>query len=174
MEQQLEVFIPSREVHLKIQEIARDISREYRGKRLILVCILKGAVVFLADLMRNLSIPVTIDFISVSSYGYAARSSGKVRLIKDLDLDIAGEHVLLVEDIIDTGITLKFLLQLLESRGPASLKVCTLLDKVERREVSLTPDYTGFVIPDHFVVGYGLDYGESYRYLPDICIVNPG
>jgi hypoxanthine phosphoribosyltransferase len=153
----LEVLLTEHELRTKVDELAGQINRDYEGQELLVVGILRGAFVFMADLVRKLEMPVVIDFVAVSSYGDETASSGVVRFLKDLDETITGRHVLLVEDIIDTGLTLKYLYKHLRARKPASLKVCTLLDKPERRKVELTPDYNGFQIPDHFVVGYGQD-----------------
>lgn len=147
------------------------ISRDYAGKPLHLVCILKGASVFLGDLLRSLELDVSIDFIAVSSYKRGTSTTGEVQLTKDLDFPLEGRHVLIVEDIVDTGLTLNYLYHLLQSRGPSSLKIATLLDKPSRRIQPIDVDYIGFEIPDAFVVGYGLDYGERYRQLPDVCVL---
>jgi hypoxanthine phosphoribosyltransferase len=169
----LEVLIAEEDVRQKIAEIAARINHDYAGRELLVVGILRGAFIFMADLVRRLEMPVTVDFMSVSSYGSATVSSGVVRIVKDLNESVEGRHLLLVEDIIDTGLTLKYLLKNLADRHPASLKVCTLLDKPERRKVDLQPDYNGFSIPDHFVVGFGLDYDQQYRNLPGIYILQP-
>jgi hypoxanthine phosphoribosyltransferase len=159
----------SREVvAARVKELAIQISRDYMGKDLLLVGVLKGAFVFLADLMRALEIPVQVEFVRLASYGKGATSAGKVRVVLDLEASIADQHVLIVEDILDTGLTLGFLLERLRARQPASLKLCVLLSKRIRRVYDITPDYTGFDVPDGFVVGYGIDYGERYRYLPAI------
>lgn len=168
--EKLECLLTEDEVQTKVQELAIRINRDYAGKELLVIGILRGAFIFMADLVRKLEIPVTVDFIAVSSYGDATKSSGIVRILKDLDESVAGRHILLVEDIVDTGLTLKYLRDHLQARGPASLRVCTLLDKPERRRVDLRPDYNGFTIPDYFVVGYGLDCGQCYRNLPGIYI----
>ncbi|NLP36403.1 MAG: hypoxanthine phosphoribosyltransferase [Firmicutes bacterium] len=165
------VLISREEIQAKIAELGEQISKDYAGKNLQLICVLKGAVVFLADLMRQISVPVEIDFMAVSSYGADTKTSGIVRILKDLEGSIAHKHCLIVEDIIDSGLTLKYLKENLESRQPASVKIVTLLDKPERRRVNITPDYCGFTIPDEFVVGYGLDFAEQYRSLPDICVL---
>jgi len=170
-----EKLIPEDKLQARIQELGRQISEDYRGADLLLLCILKGGVVFLTDLMRQITIPHEVDFLAVSSYGRQVReSTGVVRIVKDLDEPIDGRHVLIVEDIIDTGHTLNYITRNLTTRGPASLKICTLLDKAERREVEIPIDYTGFVIPDKFVFGYGLDLDEKFRELPFIGVVNPG
>ena len=165
-----EILITSEAIRERTAELGAEISRDYAGTDVLLVCVLKGAMVFMADLIRHITIPVCIDTIAVSSYGAATVSSGVVRIVKDLDAPVADKHVLVVEDIVDSGLTLSYLRNYLFNRKPASVRICTLLDKPERREVSITPDYCGFVIPNHFVVGYGLDYQERYRNLPFIGI----
>ncbi len=167
------VLIDEGAIARRVTELAEEISAAYEGKKLLLVCVLKGAVIFASDLMRRLKIPVEIDFIAVSSYGTDTVSSGVVRILKDLDSSIKDKDVLIVEDIVDTGLTLKYLCKNLLSRQPHSLKVVTLLDKPARRLVEYVPDYCGFEIPDHFVIGYGLDFNEDYRQLPGVCIYNP-
>lgn len=168
----LEVLLSKEAIDRKITELAATINRDYEGKEILLICVLKGAVMFLSDLMRSLQIPVEIDFMAVSTYGASTKSSGVVKILKDLDCSIEGCHCLIVEDIVDTGLTLNYLKENLLSRHPASLKIITLLDKPERRKVSIQPDYCGFKIPDKFVVGYGLDFNGKYRYLPDICVLS--
>lgn len=160
-----EVLLTEETLQSRARELAAEVSRDYAGQELHLVTILKGALVFLADFSRALDVQVTLDFMVVSSY-VAANSSGEVRILKDLDAGIRGRHVLVVEDIIDNGTTLDYVMKSLRLREPASLKICTLLDKPERRKVQIKPDYNGFVIPNKFVVGYGLDYQERYRNLP--------
>lgn len=168
-----EVLIPEQELKDKIKELGEIISRDYQGQDLHLVCILRGGVIFLSDLMRTISVPHSIDFMAISSYGSGVReASGHVRLTMDLRDDIQGRNVLLVEDIVDSGHTLSSILGLLATRKPASLKVCTLLDKAERRETEVPLDYVGFVIPNKYVFGYGLDLDEFYRELPFIGVVN--
>lgn len=168
-----EVLITEAEVTEKVKELGEMISQDYRGKDLHLVCILKGGVMFLTDLMREITVPHSIDFMAISSYGVGGRtSSGDVRLTMDLQEDIRGRNVLLVEDIVDSGNTLNSVLELLATRKPDTLKVCTLLDKVERREIDVPLDYVGFEIPNKFVFGYGLDLDEFYRELPFIGVVN--
>ena len=167
------VLIDEQQIAAKVAEMAETISRDYAGKDPVLVAVLNGAVVFLSDLIRRLRIPVTIDFVKWSSYGDATRSSGVVRILKDLDESIEGRHVLIVEDIIDTGLTLHYLLENLRSRAPASVKVIALLDKPSRRRVEVRADYQGFDVPDAFVVGYGLDYAGRYRHLPYIGVLKP-
>ena len=161
------------ELEKRVAELGARITEDYRGKDVLMVGILKGAVVFFSDLIRHVDIPVAIDFMAISSYGSATKSSGVVRILKDLDNAISGRHVIIVEDIVDTGKTLAFLKETLLARGAASLKLCTLLDKPDRRRVELNADYIGFTIPDEFVIGYGLDYAEHYRNLPDVCILSP-
>ena len=157
----------------RIKELGAKISREYEGKELVLVGVLKGGFIFLADLMREITIPVDMDLIAVSSYGASTKTSGVVRIIKDIDLNITGKHVLIVEDLVDTGLTLKHLKELLSTRGPASVKVCTAFDKPSRRKVDIDIEYEGIIIPDKFIVGYGLDYAGKYRNLPDVCTLKP-
>ncbi len=161
----LEILIPEDRIDARIQELGRRISEDYRGKTVHLVCVLKGAYTFLSDLARNIDVPVTIDFLAVSSYGKGKSSSGEVQLVKDLDFSLEGKDVIVVEDIADTGLTLNYLLNLLRSRRPASLKVCALLSKPSRRQIDVAVDYVGFEIPDRFVVGYGLDHDQLYRNL---------
>lgn len=160
-----EILITEKELQARIAEIAKAISLDYQGKDLLLVCILKGAVVFLSDLMRCITIPHKIDFMAISSYGAARETSGVVRILKDLDVSIEGRNVLIVEDIIDTGLTLEYIIRNLRTRQPVSLRTCVLLNKPERRLTTISLDYPGFEIPDKFVVGYGLDYNDEYRNL---------
>lgn len=168
-----EVLIPEGELQKRVQELSQEISHDYDGRDLHLVCILRGGVLFLTDLMRSITVPHSIDFMAISSYGVGARqASGHIRLTMDLRDDIQGRNVLLVEDIVDSGHTLASVLGLLATREPASLKVCTLLDKAERRETEVPLDYVGFVIPNKYVFGYGLDLDEFYRELPFIGVVN--
>ncbi|HHU75636.1 MAG TPA: hypoxanthine phosphoribosyltransferase [Firmicutes bacterium] len=167
----MRVLLSNKEIQKKVGELAEAISRDYEGKDLLLVCVLKGAVVFLSDLMRYIKVPLGIDFMAVSSYGSGASTSGVVRILKDLDMSIENRDVLIVEDIIDSGLTLSYLCENLLSRNPKSLKIVTLLDKPERRKVQIRPDYCGFKIPDEFVVGYGLDYNEKHRNYPDVCVL---
>ncbi|MGH3087761.1 MAG: hypoxanthine phosphoribosyltransferase [Rubrobacteraceae bacterium] len=168
-----EVLIPSEEIQAKLQELGEAITEDYRGERPLLIGILRGAVVFLGDLMRNVDLPCEIDFMDISSYGAGTSSSGVVRILKDLEEDITDRHVLIVEDIIDTGLTLSYLTRALLARKPASLEICALLTKPSRRKVHIDVKYLGFEIPDEFVVGYGLDYAGAYRNLPDICVLKP-
>ena len=168
-----ELLLTREEIAARVMEMAAKITEDFKGKELTVICILKGAVVFFVDLVREIDLPMSMDFMAISSYGSATKSSGVVRILKDLDKPINGKHVLVVEDIVDSGMTLSFLRENLLSRGAASLKIATLLDKPERRRVPLQADYFGFNIPDAFVVGYGLDYDEHYRNLPDIGILKP-
>jgi hypoxanthine phosphoribosyltransferase len=168
-----EVLISHQQIKERTEELGRQLTEDYRGKDPLLICILKGGLMFLADLMREVHLPLEIDFIAVSSYGDSTESSGVVRILMDLERNIQGRHVLIVEDIIDTGRTLTYIIENLRTRGPASIKVCTLLDKPTRRELEIPIDYVGFTIPDKFVIGYGLDYGEIYRNLPFVGILKP-
>ena len=168
------VLVTEGQLNTRVAELGAQISADYAGKDLLLVSILKGAVVFMADLMRAVTIPVSIDFMVVSSYGGAnTTTTGLVKIIKDLDADLSGRNVLIVEDIMDTGVTLSHLVPMLKMRNPESVKICSILDKPSRRKVSLVPDYIGFQVPDEFVVGYGLDYDEKYRNLPFVGVVKP-
>ncbi|MCB0165158.1 MAG: hypoxanthine phosphoribosyltransferase [Anaerolineae bacterium] len=170
-----EKLIDEETLSARIKELGRQISDDYRGRDLLLICILKGGVMFLTDLMRQMTIPHEIDFLAVSSYGKGVRrSTGVVRIVKDLDQPIAGRDILIVEDIVDSGHTLSYITRNLATRGPTSLKICTLLDKAERREVDIDVDYVGFNIPDKFVFGYGLDVDQKFRELPFIGVVKPG
>ncbi|MDD3429051.1 MAG: hypoxanthine phosphoribosyltransferase [Oscillospiraceae bacterium] len=174
MEKDMEkILLSEAEIKAKVAELGKIISEEYKGKNLLLVTVLKGAVVFLADLMREIDIFAEIDFMVVSSYGSGVKTSGVVKIVKDLDIPLEGREILIVEDILDSGLTLSYIKEMLESRGPASIKIVTLLDKPSRRKVNLQADYTGFTVPDEFVVGYGLDYDEKYRNLPYIGILKP-
>lgn len=167
----IRVMIPEEELDAKIREMAEKISKEYAGKEVHLICVLKGSVFFTCELAKRITVPVTLDFMCVSSYGNEKSSSGVVKITKDLDENIEGKEVILVEDIIDSGRTLSYLLPTLMQRKPNSLKLCTLLDKPERRTHDVKVDYTGFEIPDEFVVGYGLDYAQRYRNLPYIGVI---
>ncbi|MBO5352534.1 MAG: hypoxanthine phosphoribosyltransferase [Lachnospiraceae bacterium] len=171
MEDKIRVLVPQEDVEKRIREMAEEISRDYKGETLHLVCILRGSIFFTCELAKYLTVPVTIDFMSVSSYGDGMESSGCIKIIKDLDDSIQNKNVLVIEDIIDSGRTLSHLLSLLKVREPKSLKLCTLLDKPDRRVVPVDVDYTGMEIPDLFVVGYGLDYAQKYRNLPYIGVV---
>ena len=170
----LEVLITTEQIQDRIRAIGADIARDYAGKNPLMIGVLKGACTFLSDLMRAADIPLGVEFMAISSYGSSMRTSGEVRILKDLDVAIEGRHILVVEDIVDTGLTLNYLLANLKSRGAASVKLAALLDKFERREKEVPIDYLGFQIPDEFVVGYGLDFAERYRNLPYIAVVkNP-
>ena len=174
MHQDIESILMSEEtLRKRVCELGETISRDYAGKEVLMVGVLRGAFVFMADLARAITIPLAIDFMAVSSYGASTSSSGVVRIIKDFDENVEGKHVLIVEDIIDSGLTLKYLYNQILSRKPASVRICTLLDKPERRKTDVPVDYNGFSIPDAFVVGYGLDYAERYRNLPYIGILKP-
>ena len=168
-----EVLISSAEIQEKVRELGMRITEDYAGKSLFLVGILNGSVVVLSDLMRHIGLPCEIDFMDVNSYGAGTTSSGEVRILKDLDRDVTGRHLLIVEDIVDTGLTLSHLLRTLRSRGAATLEICTLLSKPSRRRVDLDVKYLGFEVPDEFVVGYGIDYAGAYRNLPDVCALKP-
>ena len=167
------ILIGTEELQAKVAELGRQISEDYRGRDPLLICLLRGAVVFLSDLIRAVDIPLEMDFMAISSYGDSTESSGVVRLMMDLKSNITGRSVLIVEDIVDTGRTLAYILDNLRTRRPADIKVCALLSKPSRREVQIELDYLGFEIPDKFVVGYGLDYAENYRNLPFIGVLKP-
>ncbi len=168
-----EVLIDQAALQARIVELGDDISGDYAGRELLLVGVLKGAVFFMADLMRRLAVPCEIDFMAISSYGASTDSSGVVRILKDLDTNIEGRDVLVVEDIIDSGLTLSYLMRNLEARNPASLEVCALLTKPERRAIDVPVRYVGFEIPNRFVIGYGLDFAERYRNLPYVAVLHP-
>ncbi|MBO8164891.1 MAG: hypoxanthine phosphoribosyltransferase [Brevibacillus sp.] len=168
-----EILITEAEIAAKVKELGDTLGAEYRDKNPLVICVLKGAVLFMADLVRQMNISLEMDFMAVSSYGSSTASSGVVRILKDLDTSVQGRHVLIVEDIMDSGLTLSRLVELLKHREAASVKVVTLLNKPERRKVEISPDYSGFTIPDEFVVGYGLDYAEKYRNLPFIGVLKP-
>ncbi|HEX5847602.1 MAG TPA: hypoxanthine phosphoribosyltransferase [Rubrobacter sp.] len=168
-----EVLITSQEIEDKVREIGARITRDYEGEKPLLIGILRGAVVIMSDLMRHIDLQCELDFMDISSYGTGTSSSGVVRILKDLEEDITDRHVLIVEDIIDTGLTLSYLLRSLRARRPASLEICALLSKPSRRRADLDVRYLGFEVPDEFVVGYGLDYAGAYRNLPDICVLKP-
>lgn len=173
MEDIQEVLFTERQIAVMVERIGQEISRDYRDKNLLLVSVLKGSVVFMADLMRSIHIPARIDFMATSSYGSGTKTSGVVKIIKDLDLNLEGYDIVLVEDILDSGKTLSYLIELLQGRNPRSLKICTLFDKPERREAQVEAQYVGSVIPDAFIVGYGLDYDEKYRNLPFVGVLKP-
>ena len=167
------VLITEEQLAAKVAEMGAQISKDYQGRKLIILGVLKGSVVFMSDLIRSITVPVEMDFMAVSSYGAGVKTSGVVKIVKDLDRLIAGYDVLVVEDILDSGMTLSYLTELLRERDPASIRIATLLDKPDRRKVDIKPDYVGFTIPDEFVVGYGLDYAELYRNLPYVGILSP-
>lgn len=164
-----EVLLTEEEITTRVKELGEEISKDYQGKDLLLVGILKGAVIFMAELCKNIDLPITIDFMAVSSYGNSSRSTGEVKIVKDLDFSVEGKDVLIVEDIIDTGLTLAYLTDNLRKRGANSVRIVTLLDKPDRRNIEVKVDYLGFSIPDEFVIGYGLDYAELYRNLPFVA-----
>ena len=172
MSEKVSILLSEEEVDKRIQEIGERISRDYEGKAVHLICVLKGGVFFMCELAKRITIPVSMDFMAISSYGLDTKSSGVIRIVKDLDESITGKDVLVVEDIVDSGRTLSYLLEMLKDRKPNSLRLCTLLDKPDRRVVDVNVDYTGFKIPDEFVVGYGLDYAQKYRNLPYIGVVH--
>lgn len=171
MAEHVRILLSEEEVDKRIQEIGEQISKDYAGKQVHLICVLKGGAFFMCELAKRISRPVSLDFMSVSSYGSSTKSSGVVRIVKDLDEPLKDKDVLVVEDIVDSGRTLSYLLEMLKDRGPKSVRLCTLLDKPERRVVDVKVDYTCFQIPDEFVVGYGLDYDQKYRNLPYIGVV---
>ncbi|NLL06645.1 MAG: hypoxanthine phosphoribosyltransferase [Clostridiaceae bacterium] len=166
-----EILVTKEALEEKVKELGKRISSDYKGKELVLIGVLKGGVVFFSDLIRHITIPIEMDFISVSSYGDSTKSSGVVRIIKDVDIDISHKHVLIVEDLVDTGLTLRYIKDLFEDRGPVDVKVCTALDKPSRRQVEVPLEYNGITIPDKFVVGYGLDFRGKYRNLPEVCVL---
>ena len=168
----LEVLFPRDRIRHRVSELGRQIDRDYAGEKIVLVGVLKGAAIFLADLARSISVDNTFDFVAVSSYGKQQHTTGAVKLIKDLDHPIEGKNVIIVEDILDTGLTLGFLRNLLEQHHPKTLRIATLLDKPSRRLVKIDADYVGFTIPNQFVIGYGMDFAERYRNLPDICLMS--
>lgn len=173
MKETIRVLLSEEEVDRRIKEVADQINRDYAGKEVHLICVLKGGVFFMCELAKRITVPVSLDFMSVSSYGDDTKSSGVVRIVKDLDQPLEGKDVLIVEDIIDSGRTLHYLIPVLKQRNPASIRLCALLNKPDRREVEVQIDYLGFDIPDEFVVGYGLDYAQKYRNLPFIGVVEP-
>jgi hypoxanthine phosphoribosyltransferase len=167
----LKVLFGQKEIADRVAELGRQIDHDYAGQSIVLLGVLKGAAIFLADLARNITVDCTFDFVAVSSYGKAQKTSGAVKLIKDVDQPIEGKHVIIVEDILDTGLTLDFLQKLFQQHQPRSLRIATLLDKPSRRLVKIEADYVGFKIPNQFVLGYGMDYAERFRNLPDICLM---
>lgn len=171
MAEHIRVMLSEEEVNDRIKAIGEQISKDYAGKEVHLVCVLKGGTFFMCELAKRITVPVSLDFMAVSSYGSETKSSGVVKIVKDLDESLMGRDVIVVEDIVDSGRTLSYLLEMLKERGPASLRLCTLLDKPDRRVIDVDVDYTGFQIPDEFVVGYGLDYAQKYRNLPYIGVV---
>ncbi|KIL34965.1 hypoxanthine phosphoribosyltransferase [Cohnella kolymensis] len=168
-----EVLYSEEMIRQKVQELGAAVSRDYEGRNPLIICVLKGAFIFMADLSKNITVPIELDFMAVSSYGKSTRSSGEVKIIKDLDTSVEGRDVLIVEDIIDSGLTLSYLIDVLERRNALSVRVVALFDKPGRRTVDLNADYTGFIIPDAFIVGYGLDYAEKYRNLPYVGVLKP-
>lgn len=166
-----EVLFSEQTLNERIAELGAQITEHYKGKSLVVIGILKGSNIFTSDLVRKINLPLRMEFMAVSSYGNATASTGVVKILKDLDHDIEGEHILIVEDIVDSGLTLKYLKEILLTRKPASVQICTLLDKPARRKEAITPDYLGFEVPDEFIVGYGIDYAERYRNLPFVGIL---
>ncbi|MBN3524359.1 hypoxanthine phosphoribosyltransferase [Paenibacillus apiarius] len=167
------VVFSEEQIQARVQELGEQLSRDYEGKCPLVICVLKGAFIFMADLVKRISVPLELDFMAVSSYGASTKSSGVVRIIKDLDVPVDGRDVLIVEDIIDTGLTLSYLIEVLQGRKANSIRVVTLFDKPARRNVDMEADYKGFVLPDEFIVGYGLDFAERYRNLPYIGVLKP-
>lgn len=167
------ILITSEEIGARVRELGQQITNDYAGQEILMIGVLRGAVIFMSDLARSIKRPMDIDFMAISSYGLSTNSSGVVRIIKDLDEVVEGRHILIIEDIIDSGLTLNYLVDNIKSRKPASVRICTLLSKPDRRKVNVTVDYNGFIIPDHFVVGYGLDYAGKYRNLPFIGVLKP-
>ena len=168
-----EILIGEEQIQRKVKELGGIISRDFANRNPLVICVLKGAFIFMADLVKSITIPLEIDFMAVSSYGQSTKSSGVVKILKDLDVPVEGRHVLVVEDIIDSGLTLSYLIDVLERRNALSVSVVALFDKPARRKIDLEPDYVGFTLPDEFVVGYGLDYAEKYRNLPYIGVLKP-
>lgn len=165
------ILVSRQEIQQMVKRLGSQISQDYAEKDLVVLCVLKGGFVFMADLIREITVPLELDFIAVSSYGASTKSSGVVQLVKDSDIVITGKHVLIVEDIVDSGLTLSYLKNLLQTRGPLSIRICTAFDKPERRKVDLHADYCGIVIPDEYVVGYGLDYDSRMRNIPELCVL---
>ncbi len=170
---EVDVLFSEEELNLKVKELGRQITLDYEGEEILVIGILKGAFIFMADLVRQIDLPLEIDFMDVCSYGPSTVSSGEVRILKDLDHSVERKNILIVEDIIDTGLTLKYISEILCKRGPKSIKICCLLDKPSRRRSSIKPDYVGYAIDDEFVVGCGLDYAERYRGYPAVCVLKP-
>lgn len=169
----LRVLISEEDIKHRVKELGTKITEDYKDKDLMIIGVLKGCTLFLSDLVREIKLPLTMDFMVVSSYGSATKSSGVVRIIKDLEQDIMNKDVLIIEDIVDSGLTLSYLIENLKSRNPKSVRLCTLLDKPDRRKADVNIEYLGYTIPDEFVVGYGLDYDETYRNLPFVCVLKP-
>lgn len=165
------VLVSKEEIQQAVERLGKQITEDYQGKELFVIGVLKGGFMFMADLVRAINLPLQLDFIAVSSYGSSTKTSGVVRLIKDIDKPIEGKHLLIVEDIIDSGITLKYLKEMFATRSPSSIKICTIFDKPSRRKVDMVGDYVGVEIPDEYVIGYGLDYDGTYRNLPDLCVL---
>jgi hypoxanthine phosphoribosyltransferase len=168
-----EILITAEQIKEKVEQLGVQLSKEYAGRNPLVICVLKGAFIFMSDLVKEITVPMELDFMAVSSYGTSTRSSGEVKIIKDLDTSVEGREILIVEDIIDSGLTLSYLIDVLERRKVKSVKIVTLFDKPARRTVDLQADWSGFLIPDEFIVGYGLDYGEKYRNLPYIGVLKP-
>ncbi len=168
-----EIFFDEEKIAEIVKNMGQQISKDYEGKNLLLVSVLKGSLIFMADLMRQITVPCSIDFLSVSSYGAGTNTTGEVRILKDLDASLEGKDVLVVEDILDSGVTLSYLLKNLSARNPSSIRLCTFLDKPDRRRINVHADYIGASIPDAFIVGYGLDYAEKYRNLPYVAVLKP-
>jgi hypoxanthine phosphoribosyltransferase len=167
------VLIKRDKIAARVKELGAQIAADYKDKNPLMICILKGSAIFFADLIRAMDIPLELEFMAISSYGSSSKSSGEVKVVKDTDKSLENRHVILVEDIVDTGLTLAYLKNMLARRAPASFKICSLLDKPERRETEIKADYLGFTVPNSFVIGYGLDYAQKYRNMPDICILKP-
>lgn len=168
-----EILITAEQIKEKVEQLGVQLSKEYAGRNPLVICVLKGAFIFMSDLVKEITVPMELDFMAVSSYGTSTKSSGEVKIIKDLDTSVEGREILIVEDIIDSGLTLSYLIDVLERRKVKSVKIVTLFDKPARRTVNLQADWSGFLIPDEFIVGYGLDYGEKYRNLPYIGVLKP-
>lgn len=167
------ILFTREEIHEVVKRLAAEVSRDYADKEVLFISVLKGAFVFMADFVREVTIPCEVDFMAVSSYGAGTESSGRVKILKDLDTNIENKHVIIVEDVLDSGITLSRLIDMLNSRRPASIAICTMFDKPARRKAQVKATYSGLILPDEFVVGYGLDYAEKYRNLPDLCVLKP-
>lgn len=168
-----EVLFTKEQIAQRVKELGQEITKDYEGESVVMVCTLRGASVFFCDLIREIDVDLQIDFIATSSYGASTKSSGEVKLTKDLNTPIAGRHVIIVEDIVDSGLTLNYVKRMLSARTPKSIRICSLLDKPSGRKIELEADYAGFVVPDVFIVGYGLDYAERYRQIPEVCVLDP-